>query len=438
MNKLYALCLLAMVTLNVWAAETMDLYVGEIKIMKVSTVDRVAVGNAKLVGTSILNNGQLLLIGEAEGVTSLHIWFANGKERDMTVRVAKTTVENAKLDDALERSMAEVRALLHDVPGLKVRIVGSRIVLSGTVDKTYENSIATVKAAFKEVMDLTRKQEFLILPQNKMVHFAVRVTEFNKSASENLGINWVGGAGIAGAYTGAWEGGTRAATPVSTDDTAAAFDTTAIPPGTPGGFWGVAAEIAARINMAVTDGDAVILSEPRLVARSGGEAKVLVGGEIPYTVVNSVGSTSTEFKEFGISLIVKPQVDENDLIHASIETEVSAPGNAAPGDPPPISTRKTSTDVSMQSGETLVLSGLLDQQSTNAIDKVAFLADIPILGALFRSNSFSENRSELIIFMTPEVYETGSDRNQRYLSRQKEIAREYKDKVSDSTLEIID
>ena len=69
------------------AEETLDLYVGEIKILQVPEVQRVAVGNAKLLATSILNNGQLLVIGEGAGITSLHIWFTSGRERDMTVRV---------------------------------------------------------------------------------------------------------------------------------------------------------------------------------------------------------------------------------------------------------------------------------------------------------------------------------------------------------------
>ncbi len=426
------------------AEETLDLYVGEIKILQVPEVKRVAVGNAKLLATSILNNGQLLVIGEGAGITSLHIWFTSGRERDMTVRVEAKSVEQAKMDTELVAKMAEVKALLSDVGGLNVRIVGERIVLSGKIDKSFEDNISTVKTAFKEVMDLTRKEEFLILPQNRMVLINMKVTEFNRSAGEQLGIDWDKTIqGFSGGYLKDFTNPSLfRITPGAVADTG---QTGAIAAANPPlgtsfdrGYFGIATEITSRINFAVSNGDAIILSEPRLVARSGGEASFLVGGEIPFTVINSIGAASTEFKEFGISLNIKPQVDENDFIHANIETEVSSPGTVAPGDPPPINTRRTSADVSMLSGETLVLSGLIDQQSNKSIDKVALLGDIPVLGSLFRSTNFSENKSELVIFITPEVYSPQSTANQEMLDRQRRMVEDFQRTVEESRLEIVD
>ena len=437
MKNLLAGLFLGIMTFTACAEETLDLYVGEIRILEVPEVDRVAVGNAKLVATSILKNGQLLIIGEDAGVTTLHIWFTSGRERGMTVRVEKKSVEQAKLDTELAEKMAEVKALLSDVGGLRVRIVGERIVLAGKIDQSFEDNISTVKTAFKEVMDLTRKEEFLILPQNKMVLINMKVTEFNRNAGERLGIDW--DTTIQGFNAGYLHDFDRPElfriTPAGAIKDA--VDTDPLRQYSTG-YFGIAAEITSRINFAVNNGDAIILSEPRLVARSGGEAKFLVGGEIPYTVINSIGASTTEFKEFGIMLNIKPQVDENDFIHASIETEVSSPGSVAPGEPPPINSRKTSADVSMRSGETLVLSGLLDQQSNKSVEKVALLGELPVLGALFRSTNFSENRSELVIFLTPEVYSPEHEANREMLEQQRQMVEDFKKAVEESELEIVD
>lgn len=444
MKRIVAIWLLSSLATLAWAEEILDLYVGEIKILKVDKVDRVAVGNAALLGTSILKNGQLLVIAEGAGMTSLHIWFANGRERDMTVRVEQLEVKTVKDESELESKMAEVRALLSDVSGLQVRIVGKRIVLSGKVDKTFETNITTVKGAFKEVMDLTRKEDNLVLPQNKMVLINMKVTEFNRTAGEQLGIDWDKTIqGLSAAYIRDMSGTDYLRiVPDAVGDTGqtGALAAATFPLGRQieTGYFGIASEITSRINFAVSNGDAIILLEPRLVARSGGEANFLVGGEIPYTVINSIGAASTEFKEFGISLNIKPVVDENDFIHANIQTEVSSPGAVSPGDPPPISTRKTSADVSMRSGETLVLSGMIDQQVNKSVEKIKWLGDIPVLGALFRSTNFSENKSELVIFLTPNVYSAESSLNQRYLERQKKMVGDFQQAVEESNLEIID
>lgn len=409
---------------SVFAEDLINLYVGEVKILKVGNIDRIAVGNASLISTSMLNNGQLLLIAEGEGDTNVHIWFNNGKERDITVRV------QAKYG-TLEEKMWEIQELLQDVDGLNVRIVGERVVLSGKIDKTFEPAIATVQGAFDEVMDLTQKldptqHDVLELPTNKMVLMNIKVTEFNKNYLKNLGIQWdtaITGPAAAFALDGAVNTrfrGTGRPTP-SFNDALTATDAggNLLNVESALGYFGIATELTSRINFAVDSGNAVILAEPRLATRSGGEAKFLAGGEFPIEISN-INGTTIEFKEFGIKLNISPEVDKKNNIRASVMTEVSSiDQSVAVNNVPGLLTRRTETQISMRSEETLVMSGLIQQEVSKDIDKVAFLGDIPIIGELFKSKNFRDRKTELVIFVTPTVFDADSDVNKEAIEYSK-------------------
>ncbi|MEX2524210.1 MAG: pilus assembly protein N-terminal domain-containing protein [Gammaproteobacteria bacterium] len=434
-KQILAVLLFALSWGGVHADEITELFAGEIKILQVKDIKRIAVGNASLVSTSLLTNGQLLLIGEAPGNTNIHIWFNDGTEDDITIRIKEGY-------GTLAHKADEVRSLLQDVKGLNVRVVGERIVLSGRIDRTYEDAIGTVSGAFPELMDLTRKldpaqYDVLELPANKMVFMNIKITEFNKNYLENLGIQWDN--------------------PISGPSAAYALDLVdndvfrvqsqapslgGLEPGdasTPLGYFGIATEISSRINFAVNSGNALILAEPRLATRSGGEASFLAGGEVPLQTTNQLGASNVTFKEFGISLGVKPEVDQNNNIRATVTTEVSAVDNSvAVQGIPGFLTRKTTTDISMHSGETLVISGLINQQASKDINRLKFLSDIPILGELFKSKTFRDQKSELVIFVTPTVFDAESDLNQREINRRREGIQDALDAIDEDRLEIID
>ena len=204
------------------------------------------------------------------------------------------------------------------------------------------------------------------------------------------------------------------------------------------GFFGIATQITSRIDFAVDSGDALILAQPRLAARSGGWADFLAGGEIPIPVVTQ-NTTDVEFKPFGITLEIEPTVDDNNNIIALVNTEISTAdfANAVMG-VPSFLTRRTTADIRMRSGETLVISGLVDYAASKAITKIWGLGDVPILGALFRSKGFRDQTTELVIFVTPTVIDASSESNRAALDRQKAILREFNDAVHESTLEILD
>ena len=393
-------------------------YVGEIKILEVGSVDRVAVGNGSLISTSILENGQLLIIAEDAGDTTLHIWYSDGAESDLKVTV---------LTDDSNRIVEELQVLLSDFPNLEVRKVGQKIFLTGSIYKTDEEVLNTIKDAYKDVIDISRKREpdaEMIFPSNKMVYMDVKITEFNIGQLRQLGVDWSDA--IAGPSAGfvndLADNNVFRATP----------DSTLIPSFTTGlapnlrtgaiGYFGLVSEITSRIQILESTGDAIILAEPKLSSRSGGEAEFLAGGEIPIVTQGSLGSSNTEFKEFGIKLNIAPVVDDKDNIVATVATEISAvDASNAVGGVPAFITRRTGTDVYMRDKETLVMSGLIDRDISKNIEKIPFLGDIPVLGNLFKSTDWSNNRTELVIFVTPTIYDASSDLNQKAVKRREEM-----------------
>ncbi len=416
--------------------KVMKLYSGEVRAMSVGDIDRIAVGNAATISSSLLDNGQLLLIAEQEGVTNIHIWFKDGSEDELTAIVRAAA-------GPLELKMDEVTDLLRDIEGLELRIVGDRIILSGKIDDTYSDTIATVQGAFPEMMDLSIKldpveNDVFELPNNKMVFMNIKITEFNKNFLENLGIQW--DSSTSGPTAGFAFDGVQNDLFRVPGQPAATFDATlANTAGSPLGFFGIASQLTSRINFAVNSGNAVILAEPRLAVRSGGEAKFLAGGEFPISISN-INGTTIEFKEFGIKLDVKPEVDKKNNIRADVTTEVSAIDNSVAVDNVPgLLTRRTETQVSMKSEETLVISGLINQELSKDVQRLKFLGDIPILGALFRSKSFRDRKSELVIFITPKVFDADSDLNKANIKAAEEnLSKGLKSITGKESLDIVE
>jgi pilus assembly protein CpaC len=204
------------------------------------------------------------------------------------------------------------------------------------------------------------------------------------------------------------------------------------------GFFGIATEIISSINLARNSGDAIILAEPSLSARSGGEAEFLSGGEIPLPVTSNDGQASVEFKEFGIKLRIKPTADDAGNIIAEVETELSTVDpSLSVGGIPGFRTRKASTDASLKNGQTLVISGLVNRELSDNTTGFAFLSKIPVLGALFRSKDFRNNKSELVIFVTPYIYDELSDINLKAIERSNRMRSEFLENI-EQTADILE
>ena len=156
--------------------------------------------------------------------------------------------------------------------------------------------------------------------------------------------------------------------------------------------------------MLVQNGEAVILAEPRLACKSGGSARFIAGGELPIPFSAGFGATSVAFKEYGVKFDISPVTGSNGVIAAKVATEISAIDfevqvNSIPG----LTKRRAETEVNLREHETLVIAGLISEETSRSIDRVPSLGDLPVLGRLFRSRMFRDRQTELVVFITPRL-----------------------------------
>jgi pilus assembly protein CpaC len=158
------------------------------------------------------------------------------------------------------------------------------------------------------------------------------------------------------------------------------------------------------------------LAEPNLVAETGKEASFLAGGEIPIPVAQGTGGNvaiSVMWKEFGVRLNFMPTVTTGGRVRLRVRPEVStldfANGVVLQGfRVPALSTRRTETELELANGQTFAIAGLLNNTTTEQMQKIPGIGDIPILGYLFRSKAANKNRTELVVMITPEILRTNS------------------------------
>ncbi|WP_398497672.1 type II and III secretion system protein family protein [Variovorax sp.] len=168
------------------------------------------------------------------------------------------------------------------------------------------------------------------------------------------------------------------------------------------------AGIGLNVGFLEGNGMARVLAEPTLVALSGQSASFLAGGELPVPAPQGLGTTSIEYKPFGIGLTLTPTVLSNDRIVLKVAPEasdldytnsLSIGGVAVPA----ISTRRADTTVELGDGESFIIGGLVSRTTTSNADKVPLLGDIPVLGSFFKQNKYQMSEKELVILVTPHL-----------------------------------
>lgn len=165
-------------------------------------------------------------------------------------------------------------------------------------------------------------------------------------------------------------------------------------------------DVLGALDLGEKIGQVTTLTSPNLTALSGETSTFLAGGEIPLLVSQGLGQVSVEYKPYGVSLAYTPTVLSDGRISLRVKPEVSAitsAGAITVGSTqiPALTTRRAETTVELGSGESIVIAGLLQNSHDNSIDKTPGLGDVPVLGALFRSNGFRRNETELVIVITP-------------------------------------
>jgi pilus assembly protein CpaC len=162
-------------------------------------------------------------------------------------------------------------------------------------------------------------------------------------------------------------------------------------------------------------GQSWTLAEPTVSCKSGGEAKFTVGGEVPIPVANGPGVVQVVYHDYGIILEFKPVADDQGNVSSSIVAEVSEPdaslSNVGNNGLVAFTKTRTQTEVTLKENQTLIISGLLSNIGNHAANGIPGAKDIPILGNLFKSKQYQNDRTELVIVVTPRAVDADAPLN---------------------------
>ena len=297
-----------------------------------------------------------------------------------------------------------------------------------TVDlRTNTLLVLDTRDKLAEVRELVQRLDIPV----KQVLIESRIVIANNDFSRQLGasvgfshINSLGGASVGISGTGTGATGVAAGGSISTGTTnytapgggTVSFDDSLNfnLPVAGGGSFGLAILgsdylVDLELSALQAEGRGEVLSSPRVIAANASQASIESGVEIPYqsSAGGSSGATTVSFKKAVLSLSVTPQITPDNRVIMDLQVNKDSVGQQVSdtngGSIPSIDTRKMSTQVLVDNGNTVVLGGIFEQENTNTVTKVPLLGDVPVLGALFRNKSVVSNKDELLIFVTPKI-----------------------------------
>lgn len=299
---------------------------------------------------------------------------------------------------------------------VKVHSVPDGILVQGTVDSAkIAEDIRSLAQRYVGTQGTVVNQ--LKIKNSTQVSLRVKIAEVKRTVVNQLGINW-STSPLNNLRFGLFTG--RPSTVFSATSTGVPANflpstetprTSSIGANFPTKFG--ATDFSGLIDALAQENLASVLAEPNLVTRSGEEASFLVGGEYPYPISQGSGANLTvsfQFKAYGVSLSFVPVIIGNS-ISLRVRTEVSDLDRTVtvkdPNDNliPSIQTRRAESTMEMGNGQSMVMAGLLSDQSSGTINNFPGLADLPILGALFRSVDYLNAKTELVIIVTPYIVE---------------------------------
>ncbi len=355
-------CLASIVLLfpfNAMGQESLKLEVGSSTVLKLANVERLAIGNGEVVQATVINQNEIVVFGKKSGSTTLDIWRTTGKRASYQIRVAP---------EGFSRVQEDIKSLLKTIPMARSSVVGDKLIIEGeNLSDSDQAKISRLAQRYPELLDFTSQVGW-----DKMVLLDVQVIEIPSARLQEMGVRW--------------------------------DSSLPLPLSGAGGLHGMKGLLAARLSALAQSGEATILAQPQLLARSGATASFEAGGEVPYTTTNKDGRTSTSFKKYGVSLNITPQVDRNHAVRSKIDIEVSSVDQTlASSSGPALKVRRASTEFNVRSGQTLVLGGFLSRERTRDREGLPGLSEIPVVGGLFGVNRDHYRETELAIFVTPVV-----------------------------------
>lgn len=369
----------------------------------------VFISNDSVADVQVKSQRQLYLFGKAGGETTVYasnaagdiIWAAN-------VRVGSNI---SSIDQMLALAMPEAK--------VNVATMGTNtVLLTGTVAAPEDAADAQslVEAYVGEGTNVISR---LRMATPLQVNLQVRIAEVSRSVVKTIGVNLATVDATGGFRFGIGQGfgsGIPSYTPggpagLGVGFTNAVAGGTNVPTSGQGSTLGFAGkllglDILSALDLAETQGLVTTLSQPNLTALSGETAEFLAGGEFPIPSSGGLGTTSIEYKNYGVSLAYTPTVLANGRISIRVRPEVSELSSQGAIEVdgfqvPALTTRRAETTVELGSGQSFMIAGLLQNNAQNALEKAPGLGDIPILGNLFRSTTYRKGETELVIVVTP-------------------------------------
>jgi pilus assembly protein CpaC len=383
----------------------------------------VFVADDKIADVQVKSNNQLYVYGRSAGETTIYASNAAGQVIwSSNVRVASNI---DSVDQMLKVAMPESHI---NVATLSV----GTYLLTGTVgapeDAAEAQRLVTAYLG-KEANVITRLKTATPL----QVNLQVRIAEVSRSLTKTLGVNLTSianagsgfqfgisqgrsasttyapgspmGVGGTTTYTDPLTGATKSGTSISALSTA----TTLAGAGTLFGL-----NILGTLDAGEQIGLVTTLAQPNLTALSGETGEFLAGGEFPIPISSGLGTVSIEYKKYGVSLSFTPTVLSDGRISMRVRPEVSELSSQGAVtlngySIPALSTRRTETSVELGSGQSMMIGGLLSNKASNTIQKMPGAGDLPVLGALFKSTSFTKGETELVIVITPYLVKPVND-----------------------------
>ena len=386
-----------------------------------SNISRIYAGSSKIARIDRLPPAMdefIITSTDKEGTTTLFVWTVDGNKYEYTINVFN---DESRIAEEIENAIG--------LPDVHVKKVGKRILLTGTVKNQYEKNYAIQVASLyaesgskssvnfgstvnpqlstqsskeksssstltntDKIEDSGNVIDLLQMLEATQIRLEAQVISINSEDVKDLGILY-GNSSPSGApgifyfgesFVRSSATGTFKNNPLS---------------------WLInrRADINMQISTLITNSKAKILSRPSIMTLSGEQATIQIGGEIPYTSYDENNRPSVKFRDYGIILQFKPIVDSQNNIVATVYTEVSNISGEYVGDNPIISTRRADSVVSLKSGSTMVIGGLMDSSERKVVNKIPLLGDIPIIGEFFKYSSKTKDKQELIILVTPYI-----------------------------------
>lgn len=357
----------------------------------------VFVANPNIADVIAPDSANLIVMGKKLGTTSLYVFSKDSSAKRYVVDVVRQT---GRMTDAIH----------HDIPGTAVEVTSTPhgVIVSGNV-QTPRDAARLKNVIGQHLDDKDQIAMHVGVQSSSQVNLRVRVAEVSRDVEKRFGFNWDAlfnnGKLAVGLLTG------RA--PVTSfgnfvrDPSTNQLDSLGI------GYQNGSMNISTLIDALQAEGLVSILSEPNLTTTSGEPASFLAGGEFPVPISQSLQQVTVEWKRFGVSVEFTPTVLDANRISVKVSPEVSelsSSGSVTLNNItiPALTVRRAQTTVELASGQSFAIAGLFQNNVQNQVQQMPWLADLPVLGALFRSTHFQRHESELVIIVTPYIVQPAS------------------------------